>query len=83
MGGIEVHVPRDWEVVLEGTPVLGSIESHKIARPRDREDGHPDRQGLGRVRLDRGQGLGAQMKKGLFWITGRRHHPRPRPSISG
>jgi len=30
-GGIEVLVPRDWEVVLEGTPVLGSIESRKRA----------------------------------------------------
>ena len=28
-GGIEVTVPREWQVVLEGTPVLGSIESHK------------------------------------------------------
>ncbi|HSA95251.1 MAG TPA: DUF5668 domain-containing protein [Acidobacteriota bacterium] len=28
-GGIEVIVPREWQVVLEGTPVLGSIESHK------------------------------------------------------
>lgn len=30
-GGIEVYVPREWQVVLEGTPVLGSIESHKKA----------------------------------------------------
>jgi len=28
-GGIEVTVPRDWQVVLEGSPVLGSIESRK------------------------------------------------------
>lgn len=28
-GGIEVYVPRDWQVVLEGTPVLGSIESRR------------------------------------------------------
>jgi predicted membrane protein len=28
-GGIEVIVPRDWQVVLEGSPVLGSIESRK------------------------------------------------------
>ena len=28
-GGIEVFVPRDWQVVLEGSPVLGSIESRK------------------------------------------------------
>jgi predicted membrane protein len=32
-GGIEVLVPRDWQVVLEGTPVLGSIESHKPTIP--------------------------------------------------
>jgi predicted membrane protein len=30
-GGIDVMVPRDWEVVLEGSPVLGSIESRKAA----------------------------------------------------
>jgi predicted membrane protein len=30
-GGIEVAVPREWEVVLEGSPVLGSIESRKTA----------------------------------------------------
>jgi predicted membrane protein len=28
-GSIEVFVPRDWQIVLEGTPVLGSIESRK------------------------------------------------------
>lgn len=33
LGGIEVTVPRDWEVVLEGSPVLGSIESHKSPVP--------------------------------------------------
>jgi hypothetical protein len=32
-GGIEVYVPRDWQVVLEGSPVLGSIESRKPAVP--------------------------------------------------
>jgi predicted membrane protein len=32
-GGIEITVPREWQVVLEGTPVLGSIESHKAAAP--------------------------------------------------
>jgi len=30
-GSIEVFIPRDWQVVLEGTPVLGSIESRKKA----------------------------------------------------
>jgi predicted membrane protein len=28
-GRIEVIVPRDWQVALEGSPVLGSIESRK------------------------------------------------------
>lgn len=28
-GSVEVFVPRDWQVVLEGSPVLGSIESRK------------------------------------------------------
>ncbi|RPI97250.1 MAG: hypothetical protein EHM31_13825, partial [Candidatus Aminicenantes bacterium] len=32
-GSIDIHVPRDWEIVLEGTPVLGSIDSHKSAVP--------------------------------------------------
>ena len=40
----------------------------QVGRARDREDGHADRQGRGRVRLDRDQGLeGTAMKKGLFW----------------
>ena len=30
-GNIEVIVPREWQVVIAGTPVLGSIESHKAA----------------------------------------------------
>ena len=30
-GSIELFVPRQWQVVLEGTPVLGSIESRKPA----------------------------------------------------
>jgi predicted membrane protein len=32
-GSIDVQVPRDWEIVLEGTPVLGSIDSRKSAVP--------------------------------------------------
>jgi len=32
-GSIEVIVPREWQVMLEGSPVLGSIESHKAATP--------------------------------------------------
>ncbi len=32
-GAIEVLVPRDWQIVLEGSPVLGSIESRKAAAP--------------------------------------------------
>ncbi len=38
-GGIEVVVPREWQVVLEGTPVLGSIESHKAAVPDAQKTG--------------------------------------------
>jgi predicted membrane protein len=38
-GGIEVMVPRDWEVVLEGSPVLGSIESRKAALPESGKTG--------------------------------------------
>jgi predicted membrane protein len=33
LGSIEVAVPREWQVVLEGTPILGSIESRKAAAP--------------------------------------------------
>jgi len=29
LGSIELTVPREWQVVIEGTPVLGSIESKK------------------------------------------------------
>jgi predicted membrane protein len=30
-GGLTVFVPRDWQVLLQGTPVLGSIEAHRAA----------------------------------------------------
>ena len=33
LGNIELTVPREWQVVLEGNPVLGSIESHKKTVP--------------------------------------------------
>ena len=26
LGGIDIRVPRDWQIVLEGTPILGGIE---------------------------------------------------------
>ena len=29
LGSIELTVPHEWQVVLDGNPVLGSIESHK------------------------------------------------------
>ncbi len=32
-GSIEVFVPRDWQVIVEGSPVLGSIDSHKKTIP--------------------------------------------------
>jgi predicted membrane protein len=32
-GEIDVFVPREWQVVLAGTPVLGSIESRRAATP--------------------------------------------------
>jgi predicted membrane protein len=38
-GSIEVIVPREWQVVLEGSPVLGSIESHKAAAPEAERTG--------------------------------------------
>jgi predicted membrane protein len=33
LGSIELTVPREWQVVIEGSPVLGSIESHKKTIP--------------------------------------------------
>lgn len=33
LGNIELTVPREWQVVIEGNPVLGSIESHKKTIP--------------------------------------------------
>jgi predicted membrane protein len=32
-GSIEVFVPRDWQVIVEGSPVLGSIDSRKMTVP--------------------------------------------------
>jgi predicted membrane protein len=36
LGSIELRVPPDWQVIVEGTPVLGSIEQRKIS-PSDSE----------------------------------------------
>ena len=33
LGNIELTVPHEWQVVLEGTPVLGSMDSHKKTIP--------------------------------------------------
>ncbi len=30
MGGVEIHVPRDWSVVVNGSPVLGGIEDKTV-----------------------------------------------------
>jgi len=54
-GGIEVYVPRDWQIVLEGRP--SSARSRATRRPGPSPDANPDHQGIGRVRLDRGQGV--------------------------
>lgn len=36
LGSVEVRVPRDWKVVLEGTPILGGIEDkHKALSPAE------------------------------------------------
>lgn len=31
MGGVDIHVPRDWKVVLAGTPILGGFEDKRTA----------------------------------------------------
>lgn len=33
LGGVEIHVPSSWEVILRGTPILGSIEDQRTGRP--------------------------------------------------
>jgi len=34
LGGMEIWVPKDWQVVVEGTPILGSIENkHRPTAP--------------------------------------------------
>jgi predicted membrane protein len=40
MGGVQVTVPRDWEVVVRGTSVLGGFKEHGISR-RDAEQEAP------------------------------------------
>jgi len=30
MGGVEIRVPREWSVVVNGSPVLGGIEDKTI-----------------------------------------------------
>ncbi len=38
-GGIEVVVPHEWQVIIEGAPVLGSIESRKATIPDAQKTG--------------------------------------------
>jgi predicted membrane protein len=38
-GSIEVLVPREWQVILEGSPVLGSIESRQPVVPEAEKTG--------------------------------------------
>jgi predicted membrane protein len=33
LGGIEIRVPREWEIVIQGSPVLGGIEDKKRSVP--------------------------------------------------
>lgn len=35
MGGVEVHVPKDWRVVNEGTAIMGAFEDTREAPPLD------------------------------------------------
>ena len=30
LGGIEIYVPNDWTVVLNGVPILGGMEDHSV-----------------------------------------------------
>jgi len=34
-GGVEVRVPRDWTVVMKGTPILGGFTDKTASVPRD------------------------------------------------
>lgn len=43
MGGVEIRVPEDWQVVVEGTPLMGDIEdSRKPAATTAAEAGAAD-----------------------------------------
>ena len=40
MGGIEIEVPRNWEVIMKGTPILGGMDNKTKLEP---SEGQPTR----------------------------------------
>jgi predicted membrane protein len=34
MGGIDIRIPSHWQVVMQGTPILGSVED-KTTKPEN------------------------------------------------
>ena len=41
MGGIDIRVPRHWQVNIQGTPVLGGIDNRTVVMSREEIAAHP------------------------------------------
>jgi predicted membrane protein len=43
MGGIEIRIPRHWQVNIQGTPILGGIENKTVVMSKEELAAHPDK----------------------------------------
>jgi predicted membrane protein len=43
MGGIEIWVPTSWQVIMQGTPILGGMENKTVNRTADNQTSKPKR----------------------------------------
>ena len=43
MGGIDIRVPRHWQVNIQGTPVLGGIDNKTVVMSKEEIAAHPEK----------------------------------------
>ncbi len=43
MGGIEIRIPRHWQVNIQGTPILGGIENKTVVMSKEELAAHPEK----------------------------------------
>jgi len=43
MGGIEIRIPRNWDVNMQGTPMLGGIDNKTVVMSQEERAAHPEK----------------------------------------